>query len=132
MEGPNKVMQPAPKKQGSPSRNRAPHRTAPGLGRNWVDPYRCQDAFPGLVGPYRAMGGRFRAIFPIFQMFRGGPPGPMLFPYPSQVNIVRACSKAAMDKLAAELKKQQTEEVEFKSKCVKNFNGNEKANTREE
>jgi chromosome segregation ATPase len=35
--------------------------------------------------------------------------------------------KAAMDKLATELQKQQTEEVEFKSKCVKNFNGNEKA-----
>jgi len=35
--------------------------------------------------------------------------------------------KAAIDKLAGELKKQQSEEVEFKAKCVKNFNGNEKA-----
>ena len=36
-----------------------------GLGSNWVDPYRCQDAFPGLVGPYRATGGQFGAIFHI-------------------------------------------------------------------
>jgi len=35
--------------------------------------------------------------------------------------------KEAMDKLAAELKKQQSEEVDFKAKCVKDFNGNEKA-----
>jgi len=35
--------------------------------------------------------------------------------------------KAAIDKLAGELKRQQSEEVEFKAKCVKNFNGNEKA-----
>ena len=36
-----------------------------GLGCTWVDPYRCQDAFPGLVGPFRATGGRFGAIFHI-------------------------------------------------------------------
>ena len=36
-----------------------------GLGCTWVDPYRCQDAFPGLVGPFWATGGRFGAIFHI-------------------------------------------------------------------
>jgi len=35
--------------------------------------------------------------------------------------------KAAMDKLAAELKKQQKEEVLFKTTCNKDFDGNEKA-----
>ena len=44
-----------------------------GLGSNWVDPYWCQDAFPGLVGPYSATGGRFGTIFPIFGFFRGVP-----------------------------------------------------------
>ena len=39
-----------------------------GLGCTWVDPYRPQDAFPGLVGPYRATGGRFGAIFHISRM----------------------------------------------------------------
>ena len=39
-----------------------------GLGSNWVDPYRCQDAFPGVVGPFRAAGGRFGAIFHIFRI----------------------------------------------------------------
>jgi len=35
--------------------------------------------------------------------------------------------KAAMKNLVSELKQQQKEEVEFNSKCVKDFNGNEKA-----
>jgi len=35
--------------------------------------------------------------------------------------------KAAMNKLVATLKAQQKEEVEFKAKCVKDFNGNSKA-----
>merc|ERR1719238_2428642 len=35
--------------------------------------------------------------------------------------------KEAMDKLVNELKSQQQEEVEFKAKCVKDFNDNEKA-----
>ena len=37
-----------------------------GMGSNWVDLYRPQDAFPGLVGPFRATGSRFGAIFHIF------------------------------------------------------------------
>lgn len=35
--------------------------------------------------------------------------------------------KEAIDKLVNELKEQQAEEVEFKAKCVKDFNGNERA-----
>jgi len=35
--------------------------------------------------------------------------------------------KEAMDKLVAQLKSQQSEEVEFKARCVKDFNDNEKA-----
>jgi len=35
--------------------------------------------------------------------------------------------KEAMNKLSNELKRQQTEEVQFNAKCVKDFNGNEKA-----
>ena len=35
------------------------------LGCKWVDPYRPQDTFPGLVGPFGAMGGRFGAILHI-------------------------------------------------------------------
>ena len=59
------------------------HMGRQGLGCNWVDPYR-QDAFPGLVGPFGATGGRFgaifhfsgyagvpRIIFPIFLLFPG-------------------------------------------------------------
>ena len=55
-----------------------------GLGSNRVDPYRCQDAFPGLVGPFRAAGVGsgpfsifpgcpicFRIIFPIFLLLPG-------------------------------------------------------------
>jgi len=37
-----------------------------GLGFAWVEAYWCRDAFPGLVGPFGAMGVRFGAIFLIF------------------------------------------------------------------
>ena len=43
-----------------------------GLGSNWVDPYRCQDAFPSLVEPYRATGGYRGSVqghFPYFPDF---------------------------------------------------------------
>ena len=46
-----------------------------GLGCGWVDSYRCQDSFPGLVGPFGATGGRFGAIF----HFSGYPGFPGLF-----------------------------------------------------
>ena len=42
-----------------------------GLGCTWVDPYRCQDAFPGLVGPFGATGGSVRVHFPHFPDFLG-------------------------------------------------------------
>ena len=60
------------------------HMGRQGLGSNWVDLYRCQDAFPGLVGPFWATGGRFGAIFHIFRMsniFRIIFPIFLLFPY---------------------------------------------------
>ena len=53
-----------------------------GLGCNWVDPYRPQDAFPGLVGPFGATGGRFGAIFLLFRIFGGSPLAPYYFPIP--------------------------------------------------
>ena len=56
-----------------------------GLGTTWVDPYRCQDAFPGLVGPFRATGGRFGAIFQIFRMSHIFPDYFSYFPYYSPV-----------------------------------------------
>ena len=52
-----------------------------GLGSNWVDPYRCQDAFPGLVGPFRAAGGWFGAIFHIPRMSHIFPDYFSYFPY---------------------------------------------------
>ena len=40
-----------------------------GLGCNWVDPYWCQDSFPGLVGPFGTTGGSVRDHFPHFPDF---------------------------------------------------------------
>ena len=60
------------------------HMGRQGLGCTWVDPYRCQDSFPGLVGPFGATGGRFGAIFHIFRMSHIFPdyfPIFLLFPY---------------------------------------------------
>ena len=52
-----------------------------------MDPYWCQDAFPGLVGPFRATGGRFRAIFHIFRMYH-------IFPeYFSYFPIIPRCGR---------------------------------------
>ena len=42
-----------------------------GLGCTWVDPYRCQDAFPGLLGHFgpRGVGSEPFSIFPGFPIF---------------------------------------------------------------
>ena len=60
------------------------HMGRQGLGCTWVDPNRCQDAFPGLVGPYIASGGQFGANFHIFGFFRRGCP---LSPYYSRCGV---------------------------------------------
>ena len=48
------------------------------LGCTRLDPYWCQDAFPGLVRPFGATGGQFGAISHIFRILGGSP---LLFPY---------------------------------------------------
>ena len=52
----------------------------PGAGMHMAGSVLVSDAFPGLVGPFGATGGRFGVIYLIFQIF-GVPPGPLLFPY---------------------------------------------------